>query len=257
MNAKQPQPPVPPQHAQASAQATPGENPAPTSRRPSFADTYRSVQAARRGEGPAEEEKVERPVTAFVVVDAQNDFSEGGSLAVAGAVDAYRATYRHLAGRAGKYSVLATTRDNHIDPGDHWSDNPDYTDTWPRHCAAGEPGSDFHPEMKRALDYFAQVNPQVPRIDVTKGEYEAAYSGFEGKTADGTPLADALRAAEVERLEVVGVATDHCVRATVLDGLREGFDVAVYVNQTAAVDGERGAAALKEMAAAGAEIHEK
>ncbi|WP_367179063.1 isochorismatase family protein [uncultured Corynebacterium sp.] len=249
MNDQQPQPPVPPQ----------GESHRPTSQRPSFADTYRAVQAAQSGRAEEDvvEDKVERPVTAFVVVDAQNDFSQGGSLAVAGAIEAYKATHRHLAGRAGKYSVLVTTRDNHIDPGDHWSDEPDFVDSWPRHCAAGEPGSDYHPEMKRALDYFAAVNPQVPRIDVTKGEYEAAYSGFEGKTEAGVTLADALRAADVERLEVVGVATDHCVRATVLDGLKEGFDVAVFTNQIAAVDDARGKASLDEMAAAGAEILDK
>lgn len=223
-----------------------------TSRRPSFAETYRAVQADR--ENSAVEEPVERPVTAFVVVDAQNDFSEGGALAVEGAVAAYRATYLHLAGRAGKYAVLVTTRDNHVDPGDHWSDEPDYVDTWPRHCAAGEPGAELHPEMVRALEYFAASNPQVVRIDVTKGEYEAAYSGFEGKTDSGVPLADALRAAGVVNLEVVGVATDHCVRATVLDALREGFGVTVHANQVAAVDADRGAAALREMEEAGAVI---
>ena len=223
-----------------------------TSRRPSFAETYRAVQTANREQ--AVDDPEERPTTAFVVVDAQNDFSEGGSLAVDGAVEAYRATYLHLAGRAGKYSVLVTTRDNHIDPGTHWSETPDYVDTWPRHCAAGEHGSQFHPEMIRALDYFAMTNPHAVRIDVTKGEFEAAYSGFEGKTEAGVALADALRAADVTHLEVVGVATDHCVRATVLDALRVGFDVTVHANQTAAVDADRGAAALREMADAGAEI---
>lgn len=231
-----------------------------TSRRPSFADTYRAVQAGSAGAGDAaaDEDVVddpeERPTTAFVVVDAQNDFSEGGSLAVDGATAAYRATHMHVAGRAGKYSVLVTTRDNHIDPGAHWSDTPDFVDTWPRHCAAGEPGSELHPDMERALDYFAQTNPQAVRINVTKGEFEAAYSGFEGRTEAGVLLADALRAAEVTHLEVVGVATDHCVRATVLDGLREGFDVTVHANQIAAVDADRGAAALREMAEAGATI---
>nr|WP_295624093.1 isochorismatase family protein [uncultured Corynebacterium sp.] len=196
----------------------------------------------------------ERPTTAFVVVDAQNDFSEGGSLAVDGAIAAYRATNTHLAGRAGKYAVLATTRDNHIDPGSHWSDEPDFVDSWPRHCAAGESGAEIHPEMIRALDYFARINPQAVRIDVTKGEFEAAYSGFEGKTEADVSLADALRAAEVTHLEVVGVATDHCVRATVLDALREGFEVTVHANQIAAVDENRGIAALREMEEAGADI---
>lgn len=195
-----------------------------------------------------------RPSIAYLVVDAQNDFSEGGALAVDGAVDAYRAMRLHNVGRAGRYSMLVTTRDNHIDPGKHFSLNPDFVDTWPVHCQADTPGAEFHPDAVVALDLFEQLNPHAPRIDVTKGEFDAAYSGFEGVTVAGVPLADALRAAEVEELDVVGVATDHCVRATVLDGLKEGFVVRVLTNQIAAVDDERGKAALEEMERAGAVI---
>ncbi|WP_448852546.1 isochorismatase family protein [Corynebacterium sp. 335C] len=205
-------------------------------------------------EAVPEEERQKRPVMALVVVDAQNDFSEGGSLAVDGAIAAYRRTYLHVSGSVGRYSVLAVTRDHHIDPGAHWSEEPDFVDSWPRHCAAGEPGAELHPDMVTALDWFAQVNPHAVRIDVTKGEYEAAYSGFEGRTEAGVPLAEALRASDVEHLDVVGVATDHCVRATVLDALKEGFTVRVLADQCAAVDSARGEAALAEMEAAGAEI---
>lgn len=195
-----------------------------------------------------------RPKMALVVVDAQNDFSEGGSLAVDGAIAAYRNTYLHVAGTANKYDVLVTTRDNHIEPGEHFSAEPDFKDSWPIHCAAGTEGADYHPEIQRALDFFEQLNPHAVRIDVTKGEFAAAYSGFEGATEAGVSLADALRASDIEQIDVVGVATDHCVRATVLDGLKEGFSVRVLRNQIAAVDPQRGAAALAEVAAAGAEL---
>ena len=108
--------------------------------------------------------------------------------------------------------------------------------------------------MQRAIAFFEQLNPAAVRIDVTKGEYAAAYSGFEGTTEAGVSLADALRASDIEEIDVVGVATDHCVRATVLDGLKEGFSVRVLSNQVAAVDPERGKAALAELAAAGATV---
>ncbi|MBV7295744.1 isochorismatase family protein [Corynebacterium sp. TAE3-ERU12] len=189
---------------------------------------------------------------ALVVVDAQNDFSEGGSLAVRGAIAAYRRLGVYVAGRANKYPVLVTTRDNHIDPGAHFSDQPDFVDSWPVHCVADTDGAELHPEVQRSLDLFEKVNPHAVRIDVTKGEYSAAYSGFEGRTGTGRLLADALRDAGVEELHVCGVATDFCVRATVLDGLREGFDVSVITDLVAAVSTEGGAKALDEMAAAGA-----
>ncbi|MEJ6020047.1 isochorismatase family protein [Corynebacterium sp. H113] len=234
----------------------------PTSRRPSFAETYAQVQAGL-GKLPDEPnaqaetnepQRNTRPVFALVVVDAQNDFAEGGALGVDGAIQAFRNTYRHVAGSAGKYSVIVTTRDAHIDPGEHWSENPDFVNSWPRHCAESEAGSEIHAEMHRALDYFAVINPQAVRIDVAKGAYEAAYSGFEGVTEAQVPLAEALRSTEVQNLDVVGVATDHCVRATVLDALKEGFTVRVFTDQIAAVSAESGDAALAEMEAAGAEI---
>lgn len=196
----------------------------------------------------------DRPTRAFVVVDAQNDFSEGGTLAVAGAVDAYRSTASFLPAHGGLYDALVVTRDSHVDPGEHWSETPDFVDTWPRHCAAGEEGSALHPVMEAALTLFADAAPTMPRVDVTKGKYEAAYSGFEGRTAGGRMLVEALTDLGVTHLDVVGVATDHCVRATVLDALREGFAVRVLTTQIAAVDPDRGRAALAEMAAAGAEI---
>nr|WP_120491940.1 isochorismatase family protein [Corynebacterium lactis] len=228
----------------------------------SFSEMYRQVNEGSPAEVPAVDRAAEpdrpahppRPRMALVVVDAQNDFSEGGALAVDGAIAAYRNTYLHVAGTANKYDVIVTTRDNHIDPGQHFSDHPDFVDTWPPHCVAGTPGAEIHPEMQRALDFFAQLNPHAVRIDVTKGEHSAAYSGFEGTTEAGVSLADALRASDIEEIDVVGVATDHCVRATVLDGLKQGFSVRVLRNQVAAVDADRGDFSLMEMESSGATL---
>src|SRR3712207_5512257 len=119
---------------------------------------------------------------ALVVVDVQNDFCEGGSLAVTGGAQVPRRIpeLSAIADRTRDYTHVVATKDFHIDPGDHFSDTPDYRNSWPRHCVAGTPGADFHPNF--------DATP-VEAV-FTKGEYAAAYSGFEGRDADGTSLAD-------------------------------------------------------------------
>lgn len=162
---------------------------------------------------------------ALIVVDVQNDFCEGGALAVDGGT----AVAEHIDGllSSGQYDADLTvaTKDNHIDPGGHFSDDPDFVDSWPPHCVAGTTGADFRVPLHD--DRFAAV--------FTKGEYSAGYSGFEGTDAAGTPLASWLRERGVQGVDVCGIATDYCVRATVLEGVREGFDVAVLSDLTAAV----------------------
>lgn len=185
---------------------------------------------------------------AFLIVDAQNDFTEGGSLGVAGATVAYEHLRAHLAAHAADYRLLVTTQDWHIDPGPHWSATPDYVDSWPVHCQAGTRGAELAPLIETTLAQHVDL----PRLAVRKGQHKAAYSGFEGTTGDDQPLAAALRERDITDLTVVGVATDHCVRATVLDALKEGFAVTVLTDQIAAVDAARGRAALAEMAEAGA-----
>lgn len=190
--------------------------------------------------------------TALLIVDAQNDFTEGGSLGVTGATEAYEHLRAHLATHADDYDLLVTTQDWHIDPGPHWSTTPDYVDTWPVHCQAGTSGAELAPLVRETLAEHADL----PRLEVRKGQHRAAYSGFEGTVPDsGRPLAEALREQGVTDLTVVGVATDHCVRATVLDALREGFHVRVLTDQIAAVDPARGRDALAEMERAGASLH--
>ena len=182
---------------------------------------------------------------ALIVVDVQNDFCEGGSLAVAGGAAVAAAITAH-AGQgleAGQYAHVVGTRDHHVDPGAHFSDTPDFLDSWPRHCVVGTDGVELHPALDRGL----------LQAVFDKGEHVAAYSGFEG-AADGTGLADWLRAHGVDAVDVVGIATDHCVRATVLDARREGFGVTVLGGMHAGVAPEPSAAALEQLGAAGVEL---
>jgi nicotinamidase/pyrazinamidase len=176
--------------------------------------------------------------TAIIVVDVQNDFCEGGSLAIAGGAAVAAAISDRL--DLGGYDHAIATRDHHIDPGAHFADSPDYVDTWPRHCVAGTFGSELHRNLR--TDHLDAI--------FTKGEHAAAYSGFEG-SADGVGLAAWLRDHDIEVVEVVGIATDHCVRATALDAAREGFTTTVRLDLTAGVAPETVEAALAQLSAAG------
>lgn len=180
--------------------------------------------------------------TALIVVDVQNDFCEGGSLAVSGGAQV-AADVAALVD-SGAYATVVATRDHHIDPGSHFSETPDFVDSWPRHCVVGTPGAELHDPLRD--DQFAAV--------FLKGEYEAAYSGFEGHDADGTLLADWLRDAGVTDVDVVGIATDHCVRATALDAAREGFAVRVIEGLTAAVTPDNLDRVRRELTDAGAQV---
>ncbi|HEX5534294.1 MAG TPA: isochorismatase family protein [Actinomycetales bacterium] len=186
--------------------------------------------------------------TALLVVDVQNDFCEGGSLAVAGGAGVASAIAGHLRGNADRYAAVVTTQDWHVEPGHHFSDSPDYVDTWPAHCVADTEGALFHPNFD-ASNVHAQF---------LKGLRSAAYSGFEAMTTDedGAPqaLAPWLRARGVEKVEVVGIATDHCVRATALDAVSEGFATTVLLHMTAGVALQTTEKALQQMAEAGVEL---
>ncbi|MBT0769293.1 isochorismatase family protein [Kineosporia sp. J2-2] len=184
--------------------------------------------------------------TALIVVDVQNDFCEGGSLAVAGGTAVAEGVTAYLRSAAGQsYAAVAGTRDWHIDPGTHFSDTPDYVDTWPRHCEVGTAGSASHP----ALDV------SLVQTWFHKGEHAAAYSGFEGHAADGdASLAEWLRERGITAVDVVGIATDHCVRATALDAVAEGFGTRVLLHLTAGVSEQTTRAALEQLDAAGAEL---
>ena len=182
--------------------------------------------------------------TALVVVDVQNDFCEGGSLAVAGGAATAAAITGHLGTAGDRYSAVVATQDWHVDPGDHFSDTPDFVHSWPPHCRVGTPGSSLHP----AFD--ASAVDEVFR----KGEHAAAYSGFEAVSSAGLPLADWLRGRGVDAVEVVGIATDHCVRATALDAAGAGFATTVLLDLTAGVAEETTRAALEQLGAAGVRL---
>ena len=192
--------------------------------------------------------ELNRESTALVLVDIQNDFCEGGALGVEGGTEVARRVADFITAHRDDYARIVATADWHIDPGDHFSDRPDFISTWPVHCVAGTDGAAFHPELRPAIDSVDAV--------FRKGEHAAAYSGFEGHLTDddSVMLADWLRAEGIRSIVVCGIATDHCVRATVLDGRDEGFAVRVLVDLVAGVDENRSAEALQEMNAAGAEL---
>jgi nicotinamidase/pyrazinamidase len=179
---------------------------------------------------------------ALVIVDVQNDFCEGGSLAVAGGAEVAARISAHVAAHGEEYAAIAATADWHEDPGEHFSDHPDFVDSWPAHCRAGSDGALFHPAAEPAFE-------QVQAI-FRKGHHSAAYSGFEGFTVEAdrrVPLADWLRDRAIDQVDVVGIATDHCVRATALDAADEGFDTTVLLDLTAGVAPVTTAAALEQL----------
>ncbi len=177
---------------------------------------------------------------ALLVVDVQEDFCEGGSLAVAGG----RAVAEAVAGRLGDYEVVVASQDWHVDPRGHFADAPDFERTWPAHCVVGTGGARLQAPLSE--DAFTAV--------VRKGEHEAAYSAFEGTLADGTPLASWLAGRGVDALDVCGLATDHCVRASALDARRQGLQVRLLQDLCAGVAPGTTARALEELTAAGVEL---
>ena len=183
-------------------------------------------------------------VRALIIVDVQNDFCEGGSLAVAGGAAVARGISSLLASPAHGYDHVVATKDYHIDPGGHFADEPDYAHSWPVHCVAGTPGARFHPDLA--------TGP----IDAVfrKGAHAAAYSGFEGADDDGTPLAAWLREHDVDQVDVAGIATDYCVRATAADAAANGFDTRVLLGLTTGVDPGTTADAIANLRAAGIDV---
>jgi nicotinamidase/pyrazinamidase len=184
---------------------------------------------------------------ALIIVDVQNDFCEGGSLPVAGGAAVASAVTEHARAHVGDYAAVVATKDWHVDPGRHFAEHPDFVDTWPAHCVAGTPGADPHPALDTSLvtAWF------------TKGEHAAAYSGFEGATDDAGDRVDLgawLRAHGVSAVDVVGIATDHCVRATALDAVAQGFDTRVLLSLTAGITSTTTEAAVERLREAGADV---
>lgn len=180
---------------------------------------------------------------ALVIVDVQNDFCPGGSLATIHGSEVAAGITEHIRAAEGRYSHIVATKDWQVSPAGHFSPHPDFIDTWPVHCVADTAGSDFHKNLDADL------------IDAVfhKGEHTAAYSGFEGHLAGSSiGLADWLRDHGITEVTIVGIATDFCVKATALDAVREGFQVEILHDLTAAVGDPQ--PALDQMREAGVSI---
>jgi len=189
---------------------------------------------------------------ALLVVDVQNDFCEGGALAVAGGAAVAHGITDYIRSHAEDYAAIVASRDWHdagSDNGGHFAAEgvaPDFISTWPVHCVAESPGAHYHPALTLPSD----------TIHVKKGQGMPSYSMFEGLTDDGSTVEDILREVGVTAVDIVGIATDHCVRATAVDARRAGFDVRVRSNLVAAVDPGSERSALDEMKKAGVSFSE-
>ncbi|ROQ55937.1 nicotinamidase/pyrazinamidase [Rathayibacter sp. PhB152] len=185
--------------------------------------------------------------TALLIVDVQNDFTEGGALAVAGGTRVAEAITAHLVASVGRYTTVLASRDWHdgdSDNGGHFAAEPDYLDTWPVHCVAGTAGAEYHPAL--AVD--------AVDVHIRKGQGRPSYSAFEGTADDGAPVPALLERLGVTELDVVGLATDHCVRASALDARAAGLEVRVLSDLVAGVSPEASAAALRELTEAGVRV---
>lgn len=192
---------------------------------------------------------------ALIVVDVQNDFCEGGSLAVTGGLQVAADIAAHLDAHADDYALVVATRDWHNPHGTNgghfaepWSD-PDFAGTWPDHCVAGTPGAEFAPPVIDALTRHGAVV-------VSKGMGEPAYSGFQGVTDDGQTIKGLLRERGIAHVDVCGIATDYCVKATALDARAAGLTATLLPGLHAGVAPTTSAQALGKMAGRGVEVLE-
>ena len=184
---------------------------------------------------------------ALFIIDVQNDFTEGGALGVEGGAAVAAGVTELLAQHPDRYDYVFASRDWHDgdnDNGGHFSATPDFVNTWPSHCVSGTPGAEYHP----ALDTSAID------VNVRKGQGRPAYSIFEGTTDDGSTLAEALSERDITDIDVVGIATDYCVRASALDAVTAGMTTRVLFDLIAGVAPDSSAAALTELTDAGVEV---
>ena len=185
---------------------------------------------------------------ALLIVDVQVDFVEGGSLGVQGGLNVAAMIARHIRHFKNEYEFVVASRDYHENAPDHISDHPDFQITWPPHCMVGTPGAQFVPTIQNLVreKYIHEV--------VTKGRNAAAYSAFDALDKRGHPLLDVLQEHRVDHVDVCGIATDYCVRASALDARKHEYQVRVLTNLCAAVKEETGLQALEEMKAAGCQL---
>jgi nicotinamidase/pyrazinamidase len=184
---------------------------------------------------------------ALFIVDVQNDFTERGALGVAGGDAVAERISAFLAEHGGEYEIVVASRDWHHgddDNGGHFSDTPDFVDTWPVHCVGGTYGADYD----EVFDTTRVTH------HLKKGQGKPAYSLFEGVGEDGRTAAELLEAHGIRDIDLAGIATDYCVRASTLDAIAAGRRVRVFTDLIAGVHPDASAAALAEIQAAGAQL---
>lgn len=184
---------------------------------------------------------------ALFIIDVQNDFCEGGSLACVGGAAVAANISSYLEANKNQYDFVIASRDWHdadnLNSG-HFvaaGEDPDWVNSWPVHCVAGTQGAEYHPNLNAALI----------DIHIEKGQGIAAYSIFDGRTPDGKPFADLVEELKIDEVDVAGIATDYCVLASALDARRAGLEVTVLTNLTAGVASESTENAIDQLVDAG------
>lgn len=185
---------------------------------------------------------------ALLVVDLQNDFMEGGSLPVPGGIQVAAQVARHVRHFRSEYAFVVATRDLHEDPADHFSDQPDYINTWPKHGIKGTPGASL------CVPISNLVREKIIQAVLDKGRHSGAVSAFEAQDPRGHLLVDVLKEQRVDHIDICGLITEYCVRATALDARKHEFQVRVLVNLCGAASPEAGQRAFEEMKAAGCQL---
>lgn len=187
---------------------------------------------------------------ALLIIDVQNDFCEGGSLACAGGAAVAQQITDYLTNHKAEYDYVIASRDWHDagnDNGGHFAAagaNPDWVNSWPVHCVAGSPGAEYHPNLDSSLI----------DIHVEKGQGKPAYSLFEGSTPDGTPITETLTKLGISDVDVCGIATDYCVLASSLDARTAGYEVRVLTDLITGVAAESSEAALSRLVSEGCKL---
>lgn len=171
---------------------------------------------------------------ALIIVDVQNDFIEGGSLAVEGGYGlSKKIADLAKSGALDKYDLVITTQDWHIEPGSHFNENPDYINSWPVHCVADTFGSNIVKTLAEALE-------NITDHTIIKGMYSDDYSGFDGEEkGTGRLLEDILKESQIEEVYIIGLATDFCVSASALASSKLDFKTYVIVDLVEGINSEK------------------
>jgi nicotinamidase/pyrazinamidase len=187
---------------------------------------------------------------ALLVIDVQNDFCEGGALACEGGAAVAAKITDYLQKHKDRYDLIVASRDWHT-PNDsndgHFppaGTQPDYVNTWPLHCIAGTEGAKYHPNLDESLI----------DVHIKKGQGANGYSIFEGTTESDQSLLELLNHNYISAVDVVGIATDHCVRASALDAVRSGIETRVISSLTAGVSPSSVEKAIDELIDSGVTV---